>query len=206
MLTVKQFRSQYSLSESQFKRVRSLADERSGSPVVERKGAKDYVIVNEKAILDVMAEYDNGSLLRPDKPQVIEAELEPDAPVTSSSIQLLSTDKLSALDSIADLASGLTVYKRPEIALNGAQDEAVEMVTTLATRVLEMKTTNDQREQALQERKQNLDKIQATVQHLATVGKSQEMKADDINSEAKNLAATELDVKKQLAELLRALG
>jgi hypothetical protein len=206
MLTVKEFRSQYSLSESQFKRVRSLADERSGSPVVERKGAKDYVIVNQQAILDVMAEYDNGSLLRPVEPQVIEAELEPDHPATQSSIQLLSTDKLSALDSIANLANGLEVYKRPEIVLNGAQDEAVGMVTELATRVLGMKTTNDQREQALQERKQNLDKIQATVQHLANVGKSQEWKADDINAEAKTLAATELELKKQLAELLNGLS
>jgi len=47
MLTVKEFRSQYDLTEAQFKTVRKMADERSSSSVVTRQGSNTWMIVNE---------------------------------------------------------------------------------------------------------------------------------------------------------------
>jgi hypothetical protein len=203
MTTTKEFKTLNGLSDSAFNRLTNkIKADFPEQELTRRINSHDWLIV-DVALFEQYLSYQRPEA-SPVKSEAIDAEFV-DEPVQTS-IQILSSEKLNALDSLTTLASGLEVYKRPEISLNGSQDEAVELVTELATRVVSMKTVNDLRDQALQERKQNLEKIQATVQHLATVGKSQELKAQDINDEARTVAATELDLKKQLAEILKALS
>lgn len=57
MLTVKEFRSRYQLSESQFKRVRRLAEMTVGSPVTDRQGSATWQVTNEAALIEALKKF-----------------------------------------------------------------------------------------------------------------------------------------------------
>jgi len=76
MLTVQMFKTRQSLSDSQFKRIRALAEKNTGSTVTERMGSSTWAVTDELALMTALAEYDNGSLMHPLKPvENCEAEI-----------------------------------------------------------------------------------------------------------------------------------
>jgi len=209
MLTVKEFRSQYDLTEAQFKTVRKMADERSSSPVVTRQGSNTWMIVNEALLLEALEECKKTSRIKVKsevhaEDETIIAELVDD--LADCGIQKMSGDRANALDDLLGTFQAMEVYKPKQIDLNGSQDEIADLLTVYASKIQEKQTLIEGRKAALSDREEKLEKARLALSLMGSVDTGIDSEALKVNDKAEKLGAVELDVKKQLALLLQSLS
>ncbi len=129
-------------------------------------------------------------------------------PVTTTvdSVPVLTPQKLTTLDQLAEKAGEMVLYRRSAITLNGTQDEALDAISLITERLEQMQKRNEEKRKALEARKQNLQKMDGVVGTLVTLGRSAEQEAFDLNDDVKDLKRDEADLKKRLAELLQTIS
>lgn len=129
-------------------------------------------------------------------------------PVTTTvdSVPVLTPQKLTTLDQLAEKAGEMVLYRRSAVTLNGTQDEALDAISLITERLEQMQKRNEEKRKALEARKQNLQKMDGVVGTLVTLGRSAEQEAFDLNDDVKDLKRDEADLKKRLAELLQTIS
>jgi hypothetical protein len=95
MTTVKEFCDLYDISSASFRRYRTAAETLCGHSVTERQGSKNWVIVDENALLAVLPDYIK------DRSKAVETVLEPEL--------------LDQSDEIPEVSSALTVVNSSNI-------------------------------------------------------------------------------------------
>lgn len=203
MTTTKEFKTLHGLSDSAFNRLSNrIKAEYPDQELTRRINSRDWKII-DVALFEQYLSYQRPQAL----PQAIDPQVETKAIVIPhSSIQVLNPEQAMQLDQLASVAESMQVYKPSQVDLNGSQAEILEMLTLAAGKVQTINQTNDEREQALNERKQRLETAQNVLSHFAQVAKGSEVRASQINDEAKTVDTVESDVKKQLAALLASLS
>lgn len=125
---------------------------------------------------------------------------------TVESIPVLPTQKLNKLEELAEKASEMSPYRRSDVVLNGAQDDAIDAIALIAERVEQMQQRNEAKRQALETRRRNLQQMEGVMTTLISVGRAAEQEAFDLNDESKDLKRDEADLKKKLSEALQNLS
>lgn len=101
--TVTDFKIRHNLSDSQFKRLRILAEKTLGESVTEQVGSTTWRVTNEQALLDALAKYNNGSLLKLGDSEILNSPFE-NIPIPPESISVNSTSDSKTL--LQDLKTG----------------------------------------------------------------------------------------------------
>lgn len=200
MITTKEFKTLHGLSDSSFNRLTNrIKADCPGQDLTRRVNSRDWEILD----VSLFERY-----LTPQKveaSEVVEATLEPD-PIPCASIQVMSSDRATALDDLLGTFQAMEVYKPAQINLNGSQDEIADLLTVYASKIQEKKADIEDRKAALSDREAKLGKARKALSVMGSVEAGIESEASEINDKAKDLGADETDVKKQLAAILASLS
>ena len=191
MTTTKEFKTAKGLSDSAFNRLSNkIKADNPGLELTHRVNNRDWQIIDTALFEQYLT------------PKTVEAS----AVTPHASIQVLNPTRVSQLEDLANVAASMEVYKPKQIDLNGSQEVILDSIQFVASRVQEMNAINEYRENALLERKDKNETAKNIITHLQQVAKGEELRASQINNEALEVNRDETDLKKQLADLLKALS
>jgi len=191
MTTTKEFKTAKGLSDSAFNRLSNkIKADNPGLELTHRVNNRDWQIIDTALFEQYLT------------PKTVEAS----AVTPHASIQVLNPTRVSQLEDLANVAASMEVYKPKQIDLNGSQEVILDSIQFVASRVQEMNAINESRENALLERKDKNETAKNIITHLQQVAKGEELRASQINNEALEVNRDETDLKKQLADLLKALS
>ena len=183
-----------------------LSDDRYSSFAVELLGDR-YFTGSKRKWASVLAERFVGRVETWNSAQSSTSVQSP-FPVTTTvaSVPVLTPQKLTTLDQLAEKTGEMVPYRRSVVTLNSTQDEALDAIALITERLEQMQKQNEEKRKALEARKQNLRKMDGVVGALVSLGRSAEQEAFDLNDDVKDLKRDEADLKKRLAELLQTIS